>query len=483
MSGPARTVDVVIVGAGMSGICMAVTLVRAGIRSFTIVEKASDLGGTWRDNRYPGLTCDVPAPFYSYSFAPNAAWRHRFATGAEIHRYLRTVFDRYELGAHTRFDTEVVEARFDGRRWRLDYGGGVLEADVVVAATGVLHRPRLPVIAGLDTFGGPSFHSARWDDDARVDGTRVGVVGTGSTGAQIVTALSKRAAHVTQFQRTAQWVLPLPNQRYSKPMRVALTRAPQLSGVLRRAHQQAFEIAAGGLTKPGVRRKILQGLAKANLRAVRDRSLRATLTPDYEPGCKRMVISAGYYRAVQRRNVEVVTAPIRTAEGRGVVTTDGVLHELDVLVLATGFEALAYLRPMRVLGPDGESLEHAWRDGPRAHLTLSVPGLPNLFLLMGPNSPIGNTSLVPVAEIQAAFVARVVTQMANEQFRTIEARHDATERFVADIAERLDDSVWVTGCDSWYLRPDGTPNLWPGTLAGFGRELARHRDDDWIVTR
>jgi cation diffusion facilitator CzcD-associated flavoprotein CzcO len=470
-----RAPSIVIVGAGMSGLCMAVELLGAGIDSFTILEKADEVGGTWRENTYPGLTCDVPSPFYSYSFAPNPEWSLRFSPAAEIQRYLCSVADRFDLRRRIRFGTEVVEARYEdaGGWWIQTAAGEELTADVVVAATGVLHKPRLPAITGIGEFAGRAFHSARWDHSATVDRARIGVIGTGSTGVQIVTALAGRAQRLVQFQRTAQWVLPWPNQRYSGVRRSLLRRFPWLQQPIYRATQRSYDYLAQAVIKPGLRRSATGMLCGAHLRTVRDPELRARLTPGYEPFCKRLVISAGYYRAVQRPGVEVIADAIERIEPAGIRTADGRLHELDLIVFATGFDAHAFMRPMDVIGEGGLTLARAWSDGPRAHRTVALPGFPNLFLLMGPNSPIGSSSLIPIAEAQAGYVRQWIERLRSGEVTAVAPTESATAAFNAEIRANMGDTVWVTGCDSWYLGPDGYPTLWPFSMDRFRRMLAR----------
>lgn len=474
---------VVIIGGGMSGIGMAVKLQDAGVCDAVILEKGEEYGGTWRENTYPGLACDVPAPFYTYTFAPNPGWTHRFASGAEIHRYLCGVADRYGLRARTRFGAEVTACTWEDGAWTVEIaGGGSLRADVVVAATGVLHRPRVPDIPGRDTFSGPAFHSARWDHDVPLDGARIGVIGTGSTGVQLVTELGDRGHEVVQFQRTPQWVLPLPNTSYSPLLRRAQRRWPAISRGLYRYHQIMLEGFFEGIVTPGWKRRTAQAACRAALHRVRDPELRARLTPTDEPMCKRLILSAGYHRVVQLPNVEVVSGGIDRIEPTGVVTDDGRLHELDVLVFATGFDAQAFLRPIDVRGEDGLTLAELWRDGPRAHQTIGLPGFPNLFLLLGPNSPIGNTSLFPISEAQAEVVLRLIERIRGGETALAPTR-EATDAFNRRLRAGMADTVWVTGCDSWYLGPDGTPILWPEAPRRFYEMLAEVPGDDWVPAR
>jgi cation diffusion facilitator CzcD-associated flavoprotein CzcO len=463
MESNSSTPTVAIVGAGMSGLCMGIKLKEAGIESFTIYEKAADVGGTWRENTYPGLVCDVPSRFYSFSFAPNPDWSSYYSPGGEIHGYFKRIADQYGLRSHIRFGTEVVSGRFDDGRWRIRTSDGAeTEAEFLVSACGVLHHPRHPDIPGLDTFEGARFHSARWDHGVELQGKRIGLVGTGSTGVQVTCALSEVAGRLDIFQRTAQWVLPGPNPRYRTITRRLMRRFPTLNRLAYRAWQKYFEHLLGrAVVQPGWQRRFVDRVCRLNLRTVRDPELRRKLTPDYDPMCKRLVVSARFYRAVQKPNVNVVDESIDRVEPAGIVTSDGKLHELDVLVLATGFDAHAYLRPIELTGPDGITLEDAWRDGPRAYRTVALPGFPNFFMLMGPHSPIGNQSLVIVAETQADYILKVMRMCRNGAVVAAAPTAEATARYNEQMREALPNTVWVKGCNSWYLGKDGLPELWP----------------------
>ena len=475
--------SVVVVGAGMSGICIAIKLRAAGVHDVTILEKGSDYGGTWRDNTYPGLTCDVPATFYAYRFAPNPDWSHQFAPGGEIHAYLRGVAQSHGLTAVTRFGEEVVEGTYACDGWTLrTASGATYRADVVIAATGVLHRPAIPDLPGLGDFAGRVFHSAHWDHDLDVESARIAVIGSGSTGTQIVSALAGAAPRVLHFQRTPQWMVPMPNRRHSWLVRRLRRLWPALSAASYRANQATMDWFFTGLIVPGWRRRATALACRANLRRVRDPALRRRLTPDYDAGCKRLVMSWDYYDAVQRPDVELVDEAIERVEREGIRTADGRLHELDAIVLATGFDAHAYMRPMRLQG-EHTTLDRAWRGGPRAYLSLAIPGFPNLFLLMGPHSPIGNTSLFPIAEAQADAIVRLVRRIADGEVLTVAAREEATAAFEREIAGSLDGTVWTTGCDSWYLADDGVPRLWPFPPRRFYAELRALPDEALVLNR
>ena len=465
---PSAAPRVGIIGAGMSGLCMGAKLRAAGLHDFTVYEKADEVGGTWRDNDYPGLSCDVPSRFYSYSFAPNPEWTHVFPEGSEVQEYFVRSADQQGLRPHIRFGAEVVDARWVDGRWALRTADGATDVvDVLVTATGVLHHPSLPEIEGLETFAGPSFHSARWDHTVPLDGRRVGLVGTGSTGTQILSALSSRVERLAVFQRTAQWVLPIPNPAYSAVSRGLLRRVPALNRLSHRVYQRLMEATFGrAVTSPGVVRSTVNVACRLSLRwGVRDPELRSRLTPPDEPMCKRLVMSPSYHRAVQRDAVDVVTDPIVRVVPEGVVTADGTTHELDVLVLATGFDARAYVRPMTVHGRNGMTLDRRWEDGPHAYRTVAVPDFPNLFMIMGPHSPIGNHSLIAVAEEQADYVMSWIDTLRRDAVEAVVPTDRATRDYNRSLREAMPQTVWSTGCRSWYLGPDGVPELWPWTPA------------------
>lgn len=475
---------VVIVGAGMSGIAMAIALLEAGSDDFVILEKGQRIGGTWRENTYPGLACDVPSAFYAFRTDLNPSWSKLFSPGAEIQAYFEAVVRRRGLERFIRFGVEVVSAEYDDGIWTLtDADGGTYQAPVFVGATGVLHRPRYPDIDGLDTFEGSVFHSARWDHDVTLGGARVGVIGTGSTGVQITVALAEVCDHVVQFQRTPQWVATVPNPPIPALLRRALGWIPGAPRGMYELNRTLFDTITTAVVKDGWRRRAFQGLARRSLRAVDDPELRRQLRPEDEPGCKRLIMSPSYFTTVQQPHVMVESRAIANVEPTGVRLKDGTLHELDVIVLATGFDAQAFLRPMRVTGRGEAELDSVWANGPMAHYTTTVPGFPNLFLILGPNSPIGNTSLVPLAEAQSRYVVRWLERMRERDLASVEPTMEATQRFRERIREDMAPTVWVSGCDSWYLGPDGVPLLWPWSPRRFRQEMRHPRYEDFDETR
>ncbi len=472
---------VVVVGAGMAGILAAIKLKEAGIADVAVYEKAATVGGTWRENTYPGIACDVPSHLYSYSFAPNPEWSHYYSPGDEIRCYLERVAREHGVLDRIRCGEPVTRAVFTAGRWRIETATGRVDtADVMIAATGVLHHPRLPEIPGLDTFAGACFHSARWDHRAALDGRRVGVVGTGSTAVQIVSALVDRVAKLSLFQRTAQWIMPQENLRYPAEEQAGWRDHPERLRALReeisKTFAEHFANAVVDATSPQV--ALIAEMCRANLEtSVADPELRARLRPDYHAACKRLVISPDFYAAIQKPNAELVTSGIEHVEPGGVRTRDGRLHELDVLVLATGFRVDRFVRPIEVVGRHGLSLDDAWATRPSAYLSIAIPGFPNLFMLNGPNGPVGNFSLIEVAELQFAYVMQLIDLVRAGRCRTVGATVAALHRFEAERVAAAQNTIWMTGCRSWYLDDRGIPAAWPWSFDRFREEMAAPRLD------
>ncbi len=464
-----------VIGAGMAGILSAVKLAEAGYDGVTVYEKADRPGGTWRENTYPGLACDVPSHLYSYSFALNPGWSHLFSPGPEIQSYLEDVARRYGVEEMVRYGDEVVGLTWTDGRWQLETASGHRdEVDVVIAATGVLHHPKMPVIDGLESFAGRAFHSARWDHSTELEGARVGIIGTGSTAVQITSAIVDRVGSLSLFQRTAQWIAPAENPPYPEEVRSGFRADPASLEELHRTLSSLFEgFSASVVNAESAQMATLAEACRVNLEtSVVDPELRARLRPDYRAGCKRLVISPDFYRAIQHPHAELVTEAIDRIEPGGVRTADGRLHELDVLVLATGFHVDAFLRPIEVSGRDGRTLAQAWAARPEAYLALSVPDFPNLFLVNGPNGPVGNFSLIEVAELQVGYILKLAAWLAGGTGRQLSASHPALEAFEADRVAAAANTVWATGCRSWYLDDRGIPAVWPWTFTRFRQVMA-----------
>ncbi len=466
----------IIIGAGMAGVLSAIRLQEAGLTNFTIYEKADTLGGTWRENTYPGVACDVPSHLYSYSFAPNPGWSHVFSPGEEIFAYFRNVASRYGVESRIHYGAEVSTLEWRDGYWHMEASNGETdEAEFVIAATGVLHHPKYPDIKGLDTFRGPAFHSARWDHSVSLAGKRLGIIGTGSSGVQIASATVGEVAHLDLFQRTAQWILPLPNPEITAEDQETYRNDPNAMSMHRKELAQTFEryFANAVVDADSPEVKMLETLCRNNLEEnVKDPELREKLRPDYRAACKRLVMSPSFYEAIQKPNASLVTSGIDHVEAGGVVTADGALHELDVLALATGFRVDRFLRPMDVIGRGGVLLDDVWKERPSAYMSLAVPEFPNLFMLNGPNGPVGNFSLIDVAELQFSYVMQLVDLVCSGRARGVNATRDALERFEADRLEAAKKTIWVTGCKSWYLDDRGIPSAWPWGFDHFRERMA-----------
>jgi cation diffusion facilitator CzcD-associated flavoprotein CzcO len=468
-----------VIGAGMSGMLMAIRLEEAGVSNIVILEKADNVGGTWRDNSYPGLHCDVPSHFYRYSFHPNPDWTEFLSSGPEILKYFEDTAVRYGLIDKIHFGAAVIDARWDSRRWNLVCADGRhFEADIVVAATGFLHNPHYPDIPGLDDFSGPKFHTARWDHGASLADKRIGLVGTGSTSVQIVSALAGKVRKLTLFQRTAQWVMKQENRDFTDDERATFRSDPKLmETAFAEIRQQFMGLTDGAIQgrNPAARAE-LEANVEANLATVRDPELRRKLTPDYKVGCKRIVISPSFYEAIQHPDCELVTDKIARIEARGIRTTNGTLHELDVLVLATGFKAHDFFLPMKLYGNNGESIDHVWRDRPVALHSIAIPQMPNFFMVGGPFSPFGNISAIHIAERQADYIMKCVKLIIDKGI-ALSPRVDVAQTQVAAYREALKGTIWMTGgCQSWYFDKDGTPVLYPYSTIDFENQMARNPD-------
>ena len=409
-----------VIGAGMSGIASGVKLQQRG-HDFTIFEKAATVGGTWRENTYPGIACDVPSHIYSYSFDLNPEWSYLCSPGAEIQEYFERITDKYDLRPQIRFEDPVVSCVWseDDRRWTVTGASGhTVVVDFVIAATGILHHPSTPAIDGLDTFGGHLFHSARWDHTVELDGKRIGLIGTGSTGVQITGALADVASELKVFMRTAQWVAPVDQVAYSEDEKNAWRTDADLLKEMHESMQKEFNDGFATSVLDG-ESDLVSAIAKRCTdyldTQIADPELREMLRPDYTPACKRLVVSHNFYDAVQKPAVTVIPGQVERIDETGIVDAAGVHHDLDIIVMATGFHVDRFLRPMTVAGRDGVLLDDAWTDRPSAYLSVTVPGFPNLFMLNGPNSPVGNFSLIQTAELQLDYSLGLVDMVGAGQ--------------------------------------------------------------------
>lgn len=454
-----------IIGAGAAGMMQAIKLRAAGLDNVVIYEKAHEVGGTWRENRYPGIACDVPAHHYNYSFEHNPGWSHRLALGPEIQEYMVKVADKYDLRRDIVFGTKVTKAEFDGRQWHLETSTGTRDTvDFLIAATGPLHVPAYPEIEGIEEFKGTKFHSAEWLDGIDLSDKRVGVVGSGSTGTQLISALANQGVDLKAFIRTPQWVFPLPNRQYGKFEKAIVKTFPIIGRIAGSFYGWFFErVFAEAVIKDGWQRKFLSGMCRWHLGRIKDPVLRQKLTPTDAPLCKRMVMSTLFYPAVARPNVEIIRDGIVKAAETGLVDQSGRLHELDVIIFATGFHARAYHRPMELVNAKGESLTEAWKQQVGAHLSVHVPGFPNFMLIGGPHSPRGNFSAIAYSEAIVDHIVKIIHHCAENGIHAIEAKPEALEQFREQVISAIPKTIWTTGCRSWYLDENGVPENWTGS--------------------
>lgn len=474
---PSQQPSVLIVGGGFGGIGLALELKRAGFHDFTILEKADEVGGVWRENTYPGAGCDIPSPYYSFSFEPNPRWPARYSLQPEIHAYIKRVVAKYDLAPHIRFGAEVASAVFDEPRgrWHVETtSGDVHEATVFVPALGQLSRPAWPDIPGRDTFTGHTFHSAHWDHDHDLRGKRVAVIGTGASAIQFVPHIQSQAAELTLFQRSAPHIVPKPDRQYA-PWHHRLFQALPASQTLERlVFWSTGEVSTLGLHGNRPIAKSIAWAAKTHLaRQVADPVLRAKLTPDYQIGCKRVLFANNYYPAVAQPNVRVETERITEITPAGVRTADGVEHAADVIIYGTGFAATDFLGGLDVHGLHGRALCDAWSKGARAYLGLTVPGFPNLFCMYGPNTNLGAGSIIYMIERQARYIRQAVEHLSRPGVSYVDVLPEVEAEYDEEVQRRLAKSVWTT-CASWYRQDDGRVSTnWPGLVSEYDRRTRR----------
>lgn len=484
MTGMSRSIAVI--GAGLGGLCAAVKLKEAGYDDVVVLEKADKVGGTWRDNTYPGCACDTPVAMYQLSFAPSLGWSHIYPRAAEVQRYTEQLADDFDLRRHLRLGEEPVSAVWDERRatWTLrTRAGAELEASVLVTALGQLNRPVIPVCDG--TFEGPSWHSARWRHDVDLTGKRVAVVGSAASAIQIIPEVAQIAAHVTVFQRTPNWVIPRMDRPITDEEKALLMTAPHLAASHReQIYQMADQLFWQAFSWTDVGRAAYTRIALDHLHAqIPDPALRAKLTPDYPIGCKRVLISDDFYPALMRPNVTLVTAHIQNLYAGGVATVDGARHDADVIVWATGFETTGWHWSLDVVGRGGRHLQEAWKDVPEAYLGITTAGFPNLFMLYGPNTNLGHNAITFMLERQAEYMVRAVQLLDARGAAAIEVSAEAQARFNRDLQAALANTTWADpGCRSWYKTADGriTQN-WSSHTRDYAAQTATVAVDDYVL--
>lgn len=459
--------SVLIIGTGFGGLGMAIQLKSAGINSFVILEKASAVGGTWRDNTYPGAACDVQSHLYSFSFEPRHDWSRKFGLQPEILGYMQHCVDKYGLAGHIRFNSEVASAAFDEttNTWTVTTTGGESHtANIVITATGQLNQPAWPNIPGMESFTGKMFHSARWDHDHDLNGKKVAVIGTGASAIQFVPEIVPRVKSLGLFQRSAAWVLPKPDRPFYRWEQTLFRRIPAWDRLYRYLIYWKNESRALAFTRFNSLLEIFAWQAKRFAsNEVENKEKLRHLIPDYRIGCKRILISNDWYQAVDQSHVELVTTGIDRIVEDGVVTNDGALHRVDAIIMGTGFAASEFLSPMAITGRNGVSLNRAWANGSEAYKGITVSGFPNLFMLYGPNTNLAHNSIVYMLESQFQYVLSCVRALQAEPGTAMDVKPDRLRDFSATVQQKLQNSVWESGCHSWYLDENGRNTVnWPG---------------------
>jgi cation diffusion facilitator CzcD-associated flavoprotein CzcO len=477
---------VAIVGAGFSGLCMAIRLLQNGIEDFVVFERADEVGGTWRDNTYPGCQCDIPSVLYSLSFAPNPNWSRMYPLQAEIRDYLRRVARDFGVLPHIRFRHAVTGALWDDAEslWRIETDRGPLRAQFLIGGMGGLSEPSIPEIPGLNSFTGASFHSASWDHGHDLTGERVAVIGTGASAVQIVPQIQPIVGRLHVFQRTPSWVLPDPDRPLTGLERLLFRRVPLTQRLVRDVVYLMHEATVLGTIVDRRLSSAVEGVARRHLRSqVRDPGLRDKLTPRYALGCKRITLSNTYYPALCAGNVEVVTDAIREVRRGSIITVGGSERELDAIILATGFRVFDNPNMAGVRGRRGISLNDAWQGSPRAYLGTTVPGFPNMFLLVGPNSAGGYNSIVFTTESHVHYAVQAIKTVERERLQTVEVRPGVYEEFVRHADRTLRASVWNEGgCASWYLDRNGRNGVWwPGFTWRLWQRTRRFDMADYVL--
>jgi len=472
-----RSLEVAIVGAGFGGIAAAIELKRHGIGDITILDRAPDLGGTWFYNSYPGCACDVPSHLYSFSYHQRRDWSRLCSPRQEIHDYLREVARAEDIERLIHPNRTVTACRWDEHacRWRIATAEGAsYEADALVLATGQLHQPSVPAIEGLETFAGHSFHSARWDHDYPLAGKRVAVVGTGASAVQFVPEIAGQVARLTVFQRTGNWFLPRKNRRYPAAMRAAVRWIPGVQALRRKYMFQYCESLTAAIRHPRTFGQLLHLRSAVFLRyQLRDPELRRKVWPGYTFGCKRVLFSSYFLPALQRANVELVTDAIARAVPEGIVTADGRLHAADCIIWGTGFKTTAFMLPMEVRGAGGSVLGESWAGGAHAHLGMSVPGFPNMFIMYGPNTNTSGGSIIFYHEAQAAYMRQALEQLRTRPAGAIEVRAEVEAASDRTVQARFAGTAW-TQCDSWYRDESGRVIAnWPGYMREYFEQTRR----------
>jgi cation diffusion facilitator CzcD-associated flavoprotein CzcO len=478
--------ETVIVGSGFAGLAMAIRLKQEGESDFVVLEQDSGIGGTWRANTYPGCACDVQSHLYSFSFAPNPEWTRMFAPQPEIRGYLERTAVEQRVLPHVELESRLTAADWDedAQLWRIEVNEGerTITARYLVNGLGALSRPAYPELEGIEKFDGRAFHSADWDHDYDFSGKRVAVIGTGASAIQFVPKLAEHAAELALYQRTPPWIIPKPDRKITRVERFLFRRLPVLQKLYRQSIYWRLEARVIAFTKRLEGLKLLEQVARLHIRRqISDPEQRRRVTPDYALGCKRILISNDYYPALDRPNVDVHGDGIARITERGVVTPDGVEHEADVIVFGTGFRPNDLLTPLSIRGRGGLDINDAWRDGAVAHKGTTVAGFPNMFLLVGPNTGLGHSSMVHMIESQVAYVLDALRAIRERGAASAVVRAEAVEHYNRGLQDKLKDAVWSQGgCVSWYVDAHGNNRtLWPGFTFDFRRRLRQFDEHNY----
>ncbi|MFV8750572.1 flavin-containing monooxygenase [Nannocystaceae bacterium ST9] len=479
-------VHIAILGAGFSGVGAAIRLLQSGVRDFVVFERADEVGGVWRDNEYPGCACDVEAPLYSFSFAPNPRWSRLFAPQPEIWAYLRRCVDEHGVRPHLRLGHAIESVRWDEdrKRWTIASSRGSFTADVVIAGTGALSEPIIPALPGRERFAGKAFHSAHWDHEHALEGRRVAVVGTGASAIQIVPNIQPKLGKLLLFQRTPAWVVPRFDREFGPRVQQLFETLPISQKLLRAGLYVRHESLLVGFRNPAIMQLIERRVLRYLAHVVHDEPLRQRLTPDFRLGCKRVLVSSDYLPALTRPNVEVVASAVRELVPEGLIDEQGRTHEVDTIVFATGFRVTDQPFSAHVHGRDGQTLAEVWRGSPQAYLGTMISGFPNFFLMTGPNTGLGHSSMLLMIEAQLELVLGALRELDERGTRTIEPKPEVQRRFVDEIQRGGAGTVWTAGgCQSWYLDATGrNSTLWPWSTWAYMRR-AKFEREAYLLSR
>lgn len=477
-------IEIAIIGTGFSGICMAIKLLEAGESSFALFEKSDRIGGTWRDNRYPGAACDIPSALYSFSFEQNPKWSHRYGRQSEILEYLEHCADKFGITSRIRFNQEIRSARYDAATglWSIVTGnGGTLRARFLISGTGQLNRPKIPSLKGLENFKGDTFHSAQWNSRVDLQGKRIAVIGTAASAVQFVPQIAPGAAHLYSFQRTPNWIKSKKDRRISGFEKWIFEKVPFTMSLHRLWTYLSLEIMFKAFQEGSRLARLTRLALTADMkRRIKDPAFEKILLPDYTPGCKRILLSSEYLETLQLPNVSVIDGEISSVTEEGPVTADGKCYPADVIIFGTGFESTAFLSPIVIEGVGGRILSEVWREGAQAYRGILVSGFPNLFMLYGPNTNLGHNSIIYMIESQVHYILECLSGMKQKRLKSMDVRPEDQERYNGDLQQKLQNTVWQGGCSNWYKTEGGKiVNNWPGETWRYRKETRRVKWEDF----